>query len=65
MLQDKAFLWHSPCLIDGRYEITIMFNSKKERTKMDLFTIGFAICLLSGMGCFWLFYQCIDWFEKI
>ena len=22
---------------------------------MDLFTIGFAICLLSGLGCFWLF----------
>ena len=32
---------------------------------MDLFTIGFAICLLSGLGCFRLFFKCIDWFEKI
>ena len=32
---------------------------------MDLFTISFAICLLSGIGCFWLFFKCIDWFEKI
>ena len=27
---------------------------------MDLFTIGFAICMLSGLGCFWLFFKCID-----
>ena len=32
---------------------------------MDLFTIGFAICMLSGLVCFWLFFKCIDWFEKI
>ena len=31
---------------------------------MDLFTIGFAICLLSGIGCFWLFFKCIDWFAS-
>lgn len=40
-----------------------MYNEK--RKKMDLFTIGFAICLLSGLSCFWLFFKCIDWFEKI
>ena len=32
---------------------------------MDLFTMGFAICLLSGIGCLWLFFKRIDWFEKI
>lgn len=31
---------------------------------MDLFTIGFVICLLSGIGCFWLFFKCIDWFDS-
>lgn len=31
---------------------------------MDLFTIGFVICLLSGIGCFWLFFNCIDWFDS-
>ena len=31
---------------------------------MDLFTIVFAICLLSGLGCFWLFFKCIDWFAS-
>ena len=25
--------------------------------------IGFLICLLSGILCFWLFYKCIDWFD--
>lgn len=32
---------------------------------MDLFSMGFVICLLSGLGCFWLFYKCINWFENI
>lgn len=32
---------------------------------MELFTFGFLVCLLSGFACFWLFYKCIDWFEKI
>lgn len=32
---------------------------------MDLFSIGFLVCILSGAGCFWFFYKCIDWFEKI
>ncbi len=32
---------------------------------MDLFSIGFAVCILSGVACFWLFFKCIDWFEKI
>lgn len=32
---------------------------------MELFTIGFAVCLLMGIGCFWLFERCIDWFENI
>lgn len=32
---------------------------------MDLFTFGFAVCILSGVVCFGFFYKCIDWFEKI
>lgn len=32
---------------------------------MELFTIGFAVCVLSGIGCFWFFKKCVDWFEKI
>ena len=32
---------------------------------MELFSLGFAVCLLLGLGCFWLFMKCIDWFEKI
>lgn len=32
---------------------------------MELFTIEFAACLLLGVGCFWLFMKCIDWFENI
>lgn len=30
---------------------------------MDI--LGFIICLVSGFACFWLFFKCIDWFEKI
>lgn len=32
---------------------------------MELFTIVFAVCILTGIGCFWLFEKCIDWFENI
>ena len=32
---------------------------------MELFTIGFAVCMLMGIGCFGLFETCIDWFENI
>lgn len=32
---------------------------------MDLFSLGFAVCTVSGVLCFWLFYKCIDWFEHI
>ena len=32
---------------------------------MELFTIGFAVCALSGLACFLLFWKCIDWFDKI
>ena len=32
---------------------------------MELFTIGFVVCMLISMGCFWLFNKCIDWFENI
>lgn len=32
---------------------------------MELFTIGFVVCMLIGMNCFWLFEKCIDWFENI
>ena len=28
-------------------------------------TLNFIFCLLSGFACFWLFYKCVDWFEKI
>lgn len=31
---------------------------------MELFTFDFLICLLSGLACFWLFFKCVDWFEK-
>lgn len=26
---------------------------------MDLFSIGFVVCTLSGIACFWLFFKCI------
>ena len=32
---------------------------------MGEITVGFIICLLSGFACFWAFFKCIDWFEKI
>ncbi len=32
---------------------------------MDLISVGFLVCVMSGAVCFWLFYKCIDWFEKI
>ena len=28
-------------------------------------TISFIFCLLSGLFAFWLFWKCVDWFEKI
>ena len=28
-------------------------------------TVSFIFCLLSGFACFWLFWKCVDWFEKI
>lgn len=27
--------------------------------------LSFIFCCLSGVVCFWLFYKCVDWFEKI
>lgn len=32
---------------------------------MEIFSIGFAVCLLSGLACFWLFWKCIDWFDHM
>ena len=32
---------------------------------MELFSFGFLACLVSGFLCFWLFWKCVDWFEKI
>lgn len=32
---------------------------------MGLFSIGFLVCILSGVVCFSLFLKCIDWFNKI
>lgn len=26
--------------------------------------LGFIFFLLSGIFCFWLFFKCVDWFEK-
>ena len=31
----------------------------------ELFSVGFAVCMLSGIGCFVMVNKCIDWFEKI
>lgn len=42
-----------------------MCNLKTNNEIMDLVSIGFLACMLSGIGCFWLFNKCIDWFEKI
>ena len=28
-------------------------------------TISFISYLLSGLFAFWLFWKCVDWFEKI
>lgn len=28
-------------------------------------TVSFIFCLLSGLFAFWLFWKCVDWFEKI
>lgn len=28
-------------------------------------TVSFVFCLLSGFAAFWLFWKCVDWFEKI
>ena len=30
---------------------------------MDLFSIGFAVCTLSGIAFVFIFFKCIDWFE--
>lgn len=27
--------------------------------------VSFVIMCVSGAVCFWLFFKCIDWFEKI
>ncbi len=32
---------------------------------MDLFSIGFVVCTLSGIACFWLFFKCIDCREDL
>jgi hypothetical protein len=29
------------------------------------FTIGFTVCILSGLLCFLLFYKLIEWFDKM
>lgn len=39
--------------------------SLKKILTMSMFLLGFAVCLLSGVICFGIFYKCIDWFEKI
>ena len=32
---------------------------------MELFSFGFFFFFLIGFLCFWLFWKCVDWFEKI
>ena len=32
---------------------------------MEFDALGFGVCILSVIDCFWIFYKCIDWFEKI
>ncbi len=32
---------------------------------MEFLSVGFAVCLLSGLGCFYFFMKCVDWFEDI
>lgn len=32
---------------------------------MELFTLGFLVCLACGVACFYLFFKCVDWFDKI
>ena len=32
---------------------------------MELFTIGFALCVIGGLLCFALFAKLLDWFDKI
>lgn len=31
----------------------------------ELFSIGFAVCVLTGLACFGVFMKCVDWFENI
>ncbi len=31
----------------------------------ELVSIGFLVCLVSGIGCFWLFNKCVEWFDKM
>lgn len=31
----------------------------------EMLSIGFAVCILSGLLAFWLFVKCADWFDKI
>ena len=52
-----------PLIADIFVRVNYSINLKKGI--MDLFSIGFVVCTLSGIACFWLFFKCIDWFEKI
>ena len=47
------------------YSVAVNNSINLKKGIMDLFSIGFAVCTLSGIACFWLFFKCIDWFEKI
>lgn len=47
------------------YPKAINNNIHFKKAIMDLFSFGFLECILSGAACFWLFFKCIDWFEKI
>ncbi|MCD8183201.1 MAG: hypothetical protein LUE99_09040 [Bacteroides sp.] len=55
-----ACFWHAIGIIEGDKAIVLILKGKN----MGI-TISFIFCLLSGFLAFWLFWKCVDWFEKI
>lgn len=54
-------VWQAVCIYWGS-ESYIEF--KKERF-MEIFTIGFLVCMACGLACFYLFFKFVDWLEKM
>ncbi len=59
-LSSSSILWHK--IGSSSYK---KYYKRLKRSIMELFSIGFLICILSGVICFGLFLKCIDWFDKI